>query len=356
MPSDVLKVIIPPIISFVIGILITPMIAHFLYKHKMWKKQGGKRAMDGSEAKVFNSLHADGEAKTPRMGGLVIWISAFLTIALLWILSKLIPTAATLKLEFLSRSQTWIPLSTLLLGGIVGLINDLIDVKESGKEIPKGLSLKKRLVIITLAALGIGGWLYFKLGITGIGIPGDGVLYLGALIIPFFILVTWGIYAGGVIDGIDGLAGGVFAIIFAGYAAIAFGQGQLNLAAFCTMLVGSILAFLWFNVPPARFYMTETGTMALTITLAAVAFMTDTLGDGVGVAVLPIIALPLVLTVLSDIIQIGSKKLRGKKVFHAAPIHHHFEAIGWSREKITMRYWIVGSVVAVAGVIIALVG
>ena len=152
------------------------------------------------------------------------------------------------------------------------------------------------------------------------------------------------------------LAGGVFAIMFTSYGVIAFAQNQIDLAAFCGTVVGGLLAFLWFNVPPARFYMTETGVMGLTLALTITAFMTDTLGGGKGVAVLPLVALPLVVTVLSDIIQVASKRFRGKKVFAVAPLHHHFEAIGWPAPKVTMRYWIFSMVAAFVGVIVALAG
>ncbi len=189
---------------------------------------------------------------------------------------------------------------------------------------------------------------------TGIGIPGDGTLELGAFIIPLFILITLGLYAGGIIDGIDGLAGGVLSSAFMAYAGIAYLQGQFDIAAFSATVTGAILAFLWFNIPPARFWMTETGTMGLTMTLAVVAFMTDTLGNGYGVAALPIIAFPLVVTVISNVIQVASKKLRGKKVFRIAPLHHHFEAIGWPAYKVTMRYWIISIVCAVVGMTVAL--
>ena len=157
------------------------------------------------------------------------------------------------------------------------------------------------------------------------------------------------------IDGIDGLAGGIFSTAFMAYAGIAFFQNQINLAAFSATLTGAILAFLWFNIPPARFWMTETGTMGLTLTLAVIAFMTDTSGNGYGVAALPVIAFPLVVTVLSNIIQVASKKLRGKKVFRIAPLHHHFEAIGWPSYKVTMRYWIISIVCAILGMTIALI-
>jgi len=152
----------------------------------------------------------------------------------------------------------------------------------------------------------------------------------------------------------DGLAGGVFGSAFMAYAGIAYFQNQINLAAFSATLAGAILAFLWFNIPPARFWMTETGTMGLTLTLAVIAFMTDTPGDGYGVAALPIIAFPLVVTVFSNVIQVASKRLRGKKVFRIAPLHHHFEAIGWPSYKVTMRYWIIGVVCAILGMTVAL--
>lgn len=123
------------------------------------------------------------------------------------------------------------------------------------------------------------------------------------------------------------------------------------------MVVGGILAFLWFNIPPARFYMSETGTMGLTLTLAVVAFMTDSLGRGYGVLALPIIGIPLVLASASVIIQILSKKFRkGKKVFLVAPIHHHFEAKGWPSYKVTMRFWIISVVFAILGVTLAIIG
>jgi len=292
------------------------------------------------------------------MGGIVIWGSAFITIICFWILAKLFPTSDLLvKLDFLSRDQTWIPLFTLVAGGLTGLIDDFFEVRGRGDYEAGGFSLQKRLYIVGAIALFVSLWFFFKLDVIALGIPFVDDIAIGWLIIPFFILVTLALYASGVIDGIDGLSGGVFMAIFAAYAGIAFYQHQINLAAFSAMVVGGILAFLWFNIPPARFYMSETGTMGLTITLAVVAFMTDTLGEGHGVFVLPIIALPLTLTVLSDIIQICSKKFRhGKKVFRIAPLHHHFEAVGWPPYKVVMRYWVMSIVFAIIGLIIALIG
>jgi len=355
---NIVKVFLPAVGAFIVGIAMTPILTNFLYSHKMWKKRSGKIALDGTEATVFNELHKEKDANTPRMGGIIIWFSSTVIIIGIWIVAKFFPGDFISKLDFLSRSQTWIPLGTLILGSLAGLVDDYLEIKSSEKEDckSKGLSKTTRLTIVSIIALACAFWFYVKLGVTGIGLPFGGEFYLGPLFILLFLLTTLFIYAGGVIDGLDGLSGGVFASMFAAYAGIAFYQQQINLAAFCATVVGGILAFLWFNIPPARFYMTETGSMGLTITLTVVAFMTDKLGKGYGFLVLPVIALPLVVTVLSNLIQVFSKKFRCKKVFLVAPLHHHFEAIGWPAYKVTMRYWIVSVVCAIAGITLALIG
>jgi len=353
--SDIIKVFIPATASFAVGILFAPLLTHYLYKYRVWKKVTGKTALDGSPAVEFEKLrttvHAGTETKTPRMGGILIWVSVTIVTAGIWLLARLAPIPLFEKLDFLSRSQTWIPFFALLAGAFMGFINDLLDIQPDGE---RGVGIRTRLMFVTIVSAFIGWWFYVKLGVDAIGIPGDGTLTIGALIIPLFILITLGIYAGGVIDGIDGLAGGVFSTAFMAYAGIAYFQNQINLAAFSATLTGAILAFLWFNIPPARFWMTETGTMGLTMTLAVIAFMTDTPGNGYGIAALPIIAFPLVVTVLSNIVQVASKKMFGKKVFRIAPLHHHFEAIGWPSYKVTMRYWIISIICAIMGMTVAL--
>lgn len=357
---DIVKVFIPPILSFGIGILSAPVLIDYLYKNKMWKKKSGKSAgLGGGGTPIFNELHKEKETGTPRMGGVLIWVSVFITVLGGWCLTQFFPGNATLaKLDIISRNQTWIPLVTLMIGAIVGLFDDYMEVRGTGGYAAGGLSLIKRLSIVTIIALITGAWFYFKLEIHTIGLPASwGILDIGPFFIPFFVLVTLALYSGGVIDGLDGLAGGIFATMYSAYAGIAFYQQQINLAAFCLVVVGGILAFLWYNIPPARFYMTETGSMGLTITLAVVAFMTDSIGHGYGVIILPIIAMPLVVTSLSNIIQIISKKTRsGKKVFLVAPLHHHFEAIGWPAYKVTMRYWVLGVMFAILGLVLGLLG
>ncbi|MFA5998124.1 MAG: hypothetical protein WC814_01940 [Candidatus Paceibacterota bacterium] len=353
--SDIIKVFIPATTAFVVGILLAPLLTHYLFKHRVWKKAVSKTALDGTPAVEFEKLrmtvHTGTETSTPRMGGVLIWASVALVTIGTWSLGQFVPTPLTEKLDFLSRSQTWIPFFALLAGAAMGFLNDLLDIHPSGE---RGVRLRTRLLFVTLVSLFIGWWFYAKLGVTAIGIPADGTFTLGVFIIPLFVIITLGLYAGGVIDGIDGLAGGVFSTAFMAYAGIAYFQNQIDLAAFSATVTGAILAFLWFNIPPARFWMTETGTMGLTMTLAVIAFMTDTPGNGYGVAALPIIAFPLVITVLSNIIQVASKRFRGKKVFRIAPLHHHFEAIGWPSYKVTMRYWIISIVCAIVGMTVAL--
>ncbi len=350
MEISLVKIFAPAALAFTVGIALTPLLTHYLFKYQVWKKQPGKQALDGTTAEEFNRIHQDGEGKTPRMGGIVIWGSVLITTLLFWLLGMLAPGRTWGAIDFLSRSQTWIPLSTLLIGSLVGLLNDFYDVQHVRREI----SLRVRLAFVTALSGAIGWWFYTKLEITGVGIPYDGEIFLGPLIIPFFILVSLALYASGVIDGIDGLSGAVFATIFTAYSVIAFNQAQFDLAAFCATMAGAILAFLWFNVPPARFWMTETGTMGLTLTLSVVVFMSDNLGEGHGISALPIIGLPLVATVLSNVVQVVSKRVWGRKVFRVAPLHHHFEAIGWSGPKVVMRYWIISIVCAIIGMTIAI--
>lgn len=346
---DFVKIFAPTILAFFVGLAITPFATHFFYKHKMWKKYCRDEACKGEEfKKIHNSFE---EMKTPRVGGSIIWLSVILVTFIFYFISVLFPSIFTEKINFLSRNQTLIPFFTLIFGALLGLCDDLIQIYGRGKIAHDDNSWRKwKALLIAVLAFFIGLWFYSKLGMVSISIPFGGEIYLGFLMIPFFILVALATFSGGVIDGIDGLSGGVFASMFSAYAVIAYSNNQIDLAAFSGVLAGTILAFLWFNIPPARFYMGETGMMALTIVLATLAFLTDT------VLILPIIALPLVLTSASVIIQLLSKKLRnGKKVFLLAPIHHHFEALGWPSYKVTMRFWVLSIIFAIIGMILAVV-
>ncbi len=346
---DIIKIFLPTTVAFFLGIFLTPVATHFFYKYKMWKKYSRSVGATNPDFQKINDEKQ--ELNTPRVGGMIIWISVLFTALIFYLVSILFPTGGSLEMNFLSRNQTLIPLFTLLVGSIIGLWDDLIQIYGTGKFARDDKSWRKwKVILVASVSFLIGIWFFYKLGMSTIHVPFMGELYLGIFIIPFFIIVAIATFSGGVIDGIDGLSGGVLASIFAAYSAIAYANNQIDIAAFSGVITGAILAFLWFNVPPARFYMGETGIMGLTITLATLAFLTDS------VLILPVVALPLVLTSLSVILQIVSKKLRnGKRIFKLAPLHHHFEAIGWPPYKVTMRFWILSVVFAIVGIILAII-
>ncbi len=345
---NIIKLFSLAAVSCVIAVLWTPLLTNFLYKHKLWKKSARIKTITGVEAPIFNSLHKEKEVGTPRMGGLIIWVTVVMVVFLFYVLSLLFPGTWLAQLNFLSRPQTWLPLFTLVVASLVGLLDDALVVKGWGKYIGGGLSFKKRLLIVLLIGFIGSIWFYQKLGWDVIYVPFLGNVSFGLWYIPIFIIVMMACWSGGIIDGLDGLSGGTFASIFGAFAVIAFAQGKIDLAAFCAVILGALFAFIWFNIPPARFYMSETGILGLTTVLCVVTFLTNS------VYVLPIIGGFLVIEVGSVIIQLLSKKFRHKKVFLSTPIHHHFEALGWPPYKVTMRFWIVGVVLAIIGVAVRL--
>lgn len=347
---NIIKIFSLAAISSAIAVFWTPLLTNFLYKNKLWKKAARTKTITGEAATVFSGLHREKEVGTPRMGGLLIWVTVVIVIFLFFILSLIFPNTWLAQFNFLSRSQTWLPLFTLVVASIVGLADDILTVGGWGKYVGGGLSLKKRIFIVILIGLIGSLWFYQKLGWDAVYIPFLGNLSLGLWYVPFFIIIMLACWSGGIIDGLDGLSGGAFASIFGAFAVIAFAQGKTDLAAFCAVVLGALFAFTWFNIPPARFYMSETGILGLTALLAVVTFLTNS------VYVLPIIAGLLVIEVGSVIIQLLSKKFRQKKIFLSTPIHHHFEAMGWPAYKVTMRFWIIGVVLAIIGVTVRLLG
>ncbi len=329
-------------ISFLIAMAWTPLLTHFLYKYKL-----GKQIRDAGSAPVFSSLHQK-KAGTPTMGGLLVWVTVLGIALFFFYLSAFTDNPIFDAMNFFSRSQTLLPLGVLVASAIVGLFDDLFNVLRIGPH-GGGLRMRHRLMLYTAIAAVGAWWFYFKLGWDSLHIPFLGDMTIGAWYLPLFLFVIVATaFSVNEIDGLDGLAGGTLLLAFAAYAGIAFLQGRYDLAAFCGVIVGALLAFLWFNIYPARFFMGDTGAMSLGVTLGVIAMLTDT------AFLLPVIGLLFVLESLSVIIQIASKKLRGKKVFISSPFHHHLEAIGWPEPKIVMRFWVIAGVTAVLGIIIAL--
>ena len=301
-------------------------------------------ASDGKNADLYHALHAK-KAGTPSMGGILIWGSVLVTI----VLSRALSYFGIFEHSLLSRSETYLPIFTLATVAVLGMVDDLFNIKGWGQS--KGLNIKPKFFWLTVLALMGGWWFYYKLGYNEIHIPGVGDFELDFWYIPLFVFIITGTAnAVNFTDGLDGLVGGLIIIAFGAYAGLAYAHGLLILAAFCAVICGATLAFLWFNIPPARFYMGDTGALALGATLGVIAMLTNT------VRILPFIASIFVIETLSVIIQLTSKKCFGRKVFLIAPLHHHFEQLGWPESQVVMRFWIVGALIATLGLALGFVG
>lgn len=350
---SVIKVFGLSAFAFAAAIFLTPLLTHYMYKYKLWRKSVREFSPDGSKTPLFAELHKDREMAVPRFGGVLIWVTTIAIALAIWGIAQITDSSFWDKANFLSRNQTWLPLFVLLAASLLGLADDLVQVIAPHRKngyVAGGIKFWHRLAVVFLIALIGAWWFYTKLGWQTIYIPGLGEVFINGWYIPLFVVTMILLFSSGVVDGIDGLSGGVFASAFAAYSGIAFFRGQIDLAAFSAVILGALLAFLWFNIPPARFYMGESGILGLTTALTVVAFLTDS------VVALPIVGFVLMIEVASVVIQLASKRFRGKKVFLIAPIHHHFEALGWPPYKVTMRFWIISLVAAIIGMAVALIG
>lgn len=325
--------------SFAIAMIAAPHFIGFLLKNKIGKNIRVD-ASGGGMAKLFHALHLKKEG-TPTMGGVLIWGTALFVV----LVSRLLSYFGYIPKSMLDRGEVYLPLFTLITMGVLGAVDDYLNVMASKN---KGLRVQPKMFFLLLFSTIGAWWFYSRLGYTEITIPLMGQYDLGLWYIPLFIFIITGTSnAVNITDGLDGLAGGLLNMSFAAFAVLAYFKGLFTLSVFCAVVMGALLAFLWHNVPPAKFYMGDTGALALGATLGVIAMMTDF------VFVLPIIGFIYVIETLSVIIQISSKKLRnGKKIFHIAPIHHHFEQIGWQESQIVMRAWILGAFMSGVGIIL----
>lgn len=318
--SQFLQALLLGTFGFILATGLTPLYTMLAYKYELWKRPRTK-ASTGEKASVYQKLNgAKHKRHIPTMAGIIFVLT-----------TALITLAANL-----SREQTWLPLAAMCGAGAVGLLDDYFNIRSVGGI--AGIRAKTKSLLIFLVSL-VGGWWFFaKLGVDTVNIPIIGDLTIGWLIVPLFILVVVSTAnAVNISDGLDGLAGGLSVIAFSTYGLIAMMQGNYGVAGFCVTLVGALLSYTWFNVYPARFFMGDSGSFALGTALGVVAMLTDT------ILLLPIIGGVFVANTGSVILQVASKRLRnGKKIFKIAPIHHHFEAIGWPETKVTTRFWILG--------------
>lgn len=332
--SEVSHVFLLSLAAFLLAMLLTPFYTFFAYRYRFWKRQR-ENAVTGEKLQVFNQLHEQKIRRNiPTMAG-IIAVASVTVVTLIW---------------NLDRAQTWLPLAAFAGGAAVGLIDDYLNIFGHNRK-DAGLRAPVKFALITLIGLGLGWFFFAKLGVDSFHVPFYGDATIGWLIVPLFAfaVVATG-NAVNISDGLDGLAGGLLAISFATFGAIALLQNNILLAGFCLTLVGALLSYLWFNIHPARFFMGDVGSFAYGAALGVIAMLTNSL------LLLPVIGLLFVVEAGSSVVQIASKKLFGRKVLLSAPLHHHLEAIGWPETKVTMRFWVIGCVMAFIGFMLALAG
>jgi phospho-N-acetylmuramoyl-pentapeptide-transferase len=243
-------------------------------------------------------------------------------------------------------AQTIVPIGALIAVGILGFIDDYVDILY-------GFGIRGRHKLAWQLVVALVGSIYIQrhFAITGVFVPLVGEVEIGA--VTFVALAVFAIIStsNGVnlIDGLDGLSGGTLVFAFLSFAFIAAARGFPWLVVVCCAIVGALLAFLWFNAHPAEVIMGDVGSLALGATLATVALTTGF------ILLLPVVGVLYVVENLSVILQVGSFKLRGRRIFRMAPIHHHFELIGWPEQKVTIRFWLIAALAGIIGAILAFV-
>src|SRR6185369_1263979 len=275
---NVLKVLTTGLIAFVVAFALTPLWTHLLYQYKFGIKIKEK-SVSGDQLTFVSRLHA-GKSGTPTMGGVLVWVTVLALVLLSHYVFPLIAvwtdTNFIARLDFFKRSQVWLPLFALVTAGILGFFDDYMSVKGFGSNKGGGMRFAFRFWWL-FAIAGVGAWwFYSKLGWDSIHVPALGDFTIGWWYIPLFIFViVFSAFSSNETDGLDGLNGGILLIAFSSFALISFVHNKMDLAAFCAAIAGALMAFLWFNIYPARFFMGDTGAMALGTTLGVVALLTN---------------------------------------------------------------------------------
>jgi phospho-N-acetylmuramoyl-pentapeptide-transferase len=382
--AETIKILIYGILSFIIAFWWAPYLIELLTWLRFWKKKTRTLDSDGNALEVTKKFYEENEKfkLTPRAGGLLIWVTTVSIAFLFWFLLKLDIDNTTLQfLNFVDRRATWIPIGVLILSAVLGFIDDtLVTMEGGGNYHAGGLKLRQRIGIIAIIGLLVGIWFHFKLTDNGVNFlhkvllpvwsgdyqswvkfdlttisPAFRIPFInfgvqaGWALIPLTMIVILSAWGGSVIDGFDGLYAGCIIPMFLAFAGIAVNDGQYKIATLLVVIIGATLAFLWFNIAPARFHMGDTGSTALLVTIAVVAIILNR------IYLLPIAGLMFYVTAMSNIIQLTSKKLFKRKVFLAAPIHHHFEAKGQSRESVTIKYWLISIICSMIALVLGLI-
>lgn len=340
--EQTVRVMVLTTIAFLVALFVTPLWYRFIQK-----RQFGKQIRDESAAPVFYELHKKKEG-TPTGGGVIIWSTVIGLAAFFGLMNMIFDGRVWHYLNFINRGETYLPLAALLLAALIGLVDDWFGSRKMGGAAGGGLKVRYKSILYLLIALAGAWWFYFRLGWDVINVPFMGNFQIGWWYIPIFVFIIFAsAFSANETDGLDGLFGGVALFAFVALTTVAFVLSRYDLAAFGGITVGALLAFLWNNIYPAKFFMGDTGSMSLGITIGVIAMLTNT------ALILPFFTIVLVAESLSVIIQIASKKMRhGRKVFRSTPIHHHFEALGWPESQVTMRFWIISAIFCALGLVI----
>ncbi len=312
--------------AFLLGLILGAPYIELLRRLRM-----GKRIrLEGPESHLAKQ-------GTPTLGGLLV-IIVVVTLAVL--VFALLPDPQ--RGDYVA--QTIVPVGALVAVGVLGFIDDYVNIVY-GVGIRGRHKLAWQLIVAVVAAL----YIQRHFAITAVFIPLVGDLEIGAqAFVALAIVAIIGTSNGvNLADGLDGLAGGTLVFAFLSFAFIAAARGFPWLVVLCAAIVGALLAFLWFNVHPAEFILGDVGALSLGATLATVALTTGF------ILLLPVAGVIFVVENLSVILQVGSFRLRGKRVFRMAPIHHHFELIGWPEQKVTIRFWLIGALAGIVAAILA---
>lgn len=331
-----MRVLSMAMISFLLALTFTPLFLKLVKRFQI-----SKQIRSADVAPVYAKLH-QAKVGTPTMGGIIIWLTVALLALAFWALAKIFDGGFQF-FNFVDRAQTYLPLTALLVAALLGLADDVLGAFKIGPH-GGGLQVRHKLIVYLLIALAGALWFYYRLDWDVLLVPFLGNFKIDFWYIPIFIfIIVSSAFSANETDGLDGLAGGVMLFAFIALTVVSFALERYHLATFSAAMIGALLAFLWYNIYPAQFFMGDTGSMSLGITMGVIAMLTNT------TLFLPFFAPILVLESLSVIAQLISKKLRGKKLFISTPIHHHFEALGWPETKVTMRFWIISAVGSALG-------
>jgi len=316
------------LIAFLLGLLLGGPYINLLRRLRL----GKQIRREGPQSHLTKQV-------TPTMGGvLLILIVAALSVVVFALLPE------SLRGDYVA--QTIMPVGAFIAVGVLGAVDDYVNIVY-GFGIRGRHKLIWQLIVAVVAAL----YIQRHFAITGVFVPLVGDVEIGAIAFVIIAIIAIVGTSNGVnlTDGLDGLAGGTSVFAFLSFAFIAAARGFPWLVVLCCAIVGALLAFLWFNAHPAEYFMGDAGALALGAALATVALTTGF------IVLLPVAGVIFMAETLSVILQVGSFKLRGKRIFRMAPFHIHFELLGWPEEKVTIRFWLIGALAGIVAAILAFV-